>query len=152
MTGGRVKRVSEYIGNKTFMLTYGDGVSDININNLLKFHKAHGKLATLTAIQPGGRFGMLGINETDSIENFSEKSKEDGGWINGGFMILEPEILEYIDGDSTILERHPLESLANTGELKAFKHQGFWQCMDTLRDKTYLEELWESGQAPWKVW
>jgi glucose-1-phosphate cytidylyltransferase len=152
MTGGRVKRVSEYIGNKTFMLTYGDGVSDININNLLKFHKAHGKLATLTAIQPGGRFGMLGINETDSIENFSEKSKEDGGWINGGFMILEPEILEYIDGDSTILERHPLESLANTGELKAFKHQGFWQCMDTLRDKIYLEELWESGQAPWKVW
>jgi glucose-1-phosphate cytidylyltransferase len=152
MTGGRVKKVSKYIGDETFMLTYGDGVSDVNINKLVEFHKEHGKIATLTAIQPGGRFGMLDINENCSIDSFKEKSIEDGGWVNGGFMVLEPEMLNYIDGDSTILERHPLESLASQGELKAFMHQGFWQCMDTLRDKNYLEELWQSGQAPWKVW
>lgn len=152
MTGGRVKRVSNYIGDEPFMLTYGDGVSDVNISEVCKYHKSHGRLATITAIQPGGRFGMLGISENNTVEHFMEKTIEEGGWVNGGFMVLEPEILQYIEGDNTILERYPLETLAHVGELKAYKHQGFWQCMDTLRDKIHLEELWESGQAPWKVW
>jgi len=152
MTGGRVKRVSKYIGNEPFMLTYGDGVSDVRIDKLYEYHKAHGKMATITAIQPGGRFGVLSIDEDNGIDNFKEKSIEDGGWINGGFMVLEPEIFKYIENDDTILERAPLETLANNRELKAYKHQGFWQCMDTLRDKINLEELWQSGKAPWKVW
>ena len=152
MTGGRLKRVSQYLNNETFMVTYGDGVSDVNIMELFKYHKAHGKLATITAIQPGGRFGMLGIDDNNSIDSFKEKSKEDGGWINGGFMVFEPEMLKYIDGDDTILERYPLEALAKAGELKAYKHHGFWQCMDTLRDRINLEEQWQSGKAPWKVW
>jgi len=134
------------------MLTYGDGVSDVRIDKLYEYHKAHGKMATITAIQPGGRFGVLSIDEDNGIDNFKEKSIEDGGWINGGFMVLEPEIFKYIENDDTILERAPLETLANNRELKAYKHQGFWQCMDTLRDKINLEELWQSGKAPWKVW
>ena len=151
-TGGRIKRVQDYIGNKTFMLTYGDGVSDINIKELLDYHIVHNKLATLTAIQPGGRFGVLDINNLNHINSFVEKAKEDGGWINGGFMVLEPEILEYIKNDETIFEKDPLEKLATFGELQAYKHSGFWQCMDTQRDKLLLEELWEKGNAPWKKW
>ena len=152
MTGGRLKRVEKYLDNESFMLTYGDGVSDVDIDKLIDYHKSHGKMATITAIQPGGRFGMLDIDGKNNINSFKEKSVEDGGWVNGGFMVLEPGILDLIDGDDTILERHPLETLASRGELNAYKHNGFWQCMDTLRDKIYLEELWQSGKAPWKVW
>ena len=151
-TGGRIKRVQDYIGNKTFMLTYGDGVSDINIKELLDYHIVHNKLATLTAIQPGGRFCVLDINNLNNINSFVEKAKEDGGWINGGFMVLEPEILEYIKNDETIFEKYPLEKLASFGELQAYKHNGFWQCMDTQRDKLLLEDLWEKGNPPWKKW
>lgn len=152
MTGGRVKRVRDYIGNEPFMLTYGDGVCDIEINKLVEYHKAHGKIATVTAIQPGGRFGVLGIDDSNSISSFKEKTKQDGGWINGGFMVLNPEVMDYIEGDSTVLEKYPLETLANMGELKAFKHKGFWKCMDTIRDKMLLEELIQNKEAPWKVW
>ena len=152
MTGGRIKRIKNYLGNEPFMLTYGDGVSNVNIDALMEFHQSHGKIATLTAIQPGSRFGMLDINESESINSFKEKSLEDGGWINGGFMVLNPEILSYIDGDSCIFEHYPLETVALSGQLKAFKHNGFWQCMDTMRDKSYLESLWDSNSAPWKVW
>ncbi|HBW35507.1 glucose-1-phosphate cytidylyltransferase [Desulfosporosinus sp. BICA1-9] len=152
MTGGRVKRVKDYIGNEPFMLTYGDGVADVNINELVEFHNSHGKIATITGIQPGGRFGMLDIDASEGINSFKEKSKEDGGWINGGFMILNPEIMDYIDGDSCVFERYPLETVASEGQLKAFRHHGFWQCMDTMRDRELLESLWAKGQAPWKVW
>ncbi|MDF2530909.1 MAG: Glucose-phosphate cytidylyltransferase [Clostridia bacterium] len=151
-TGGRIKRIQKYIGDEPFMLTYGDGVSDVNINELVAFHKEHGKIATLTAAQPGGKFGVLQINNKQNITSFTEKGKEDGGWINGGFMVLEPQIFDYIQGDSTILERDPFETLVKLGQLAAYKHHGFWQCMDTLRDKNLLEALWNSGQAPWKVW
>lgn len=152
MTGGRIKRVANHIGNETFMLTYGDGVCDINIDKLVQFHKNHGKMATITAIQPGGRFGVVEIAGNDSVSEFKEKSKEDGGWINGGFMVLEPKILNYIEDDNTIFEKYPLETVANNKQLIAYKHDGFWQCMDTLRDRILLEELWASGQAPWKAW
>jgi len=152
MTGGRLKRVAEYIGSESFMLTYGDGVCDVNILDLLKFHRTHGKTATLTAIQPGGRFGVIDIENNDSIHSIREKTREDGGWINGGFMVLEPEVLDLIEGDDTVFEKYPLETIAQSGGLMAYKHSGFWQCMDTLRDKTLLEELWASGKAPWKVW
>ena len=152
MTGGRIKRVKDYIGDETFMLTYGDGVSDVNIDELVKFHFSHGKIATLTAIQPGGRFGKLDINEEDQINNFKEKSIDDGGWINGGFMILEPSIMRYIQGDNCTFEKEPLERIANIGQLKAYRHLGFWKCMDTLRDKEVLEKLWVDNEAPWKVW
>ncbi len=151
-TGGRIKRIQKYIGDEPFMLTYGDGVSDVNINKLLAFHKEHKKIATLTAVQPGGKFGVLHINSRQDITSFAEKAKEDGGWINGGFMVLEPQIFNYVEGDNTILERDPFETLVKLGELAAYKHPGFWQCMDTLRDKNLLEALWESGQAQWKVW
>ena len=152
MTGGRIKRVREYIGDDTFMLTYGDGVCDINIKELYDFHKKSGKLATMTAIQPGGRFGTMDIDSNNVIERFSEKRKEDGGWINGGYMVIEPQVIDYIDGDSTVFEKEPLERLAAEGQLQAYKHGGFWQCMDTLRDKTYLEKLLDENKAPWKVW
>jgi glucose-1-phosphate cytidylyltransferase len=153
MTGGRIKRVKEYIGEEPFMLTYGDGVADVNIHELVQFHKSHGKIATITAIQPGGRFGMLDIdNNNERINSFKEKSKEDGGWINGGFMVLNPEIIDYIDSDSTVFENEPLETVAYKSQLKAYRHYGFWQCMDTLRDKQLLENLWKNGQAAWKVW
>ena len=152
MTGGRIKRVKEYIGNQTFFLTYGDGVSDINLKELLAYHKQHGKLATMTAIQPGGRFGVLEIKKDGQIDSFKEKNKEDGGWINGGFMVLEPQVIDYIDNDSTVFEKEPLEQLAHEGQLNAYKHRGFWQCMDTLRDKNQLEQLLDEGKAPWKVW
>ena len=152
MTGGRVKRVQEYIGNETFMLTYGDGVSDVNIANLVSYHKSHGKLATITSIQPAGRFGSLDMGRENLVRGFKEKPKGDGGWINGGFLVLEPEVLNYIDGDTAVLEKGPLEGLANDEQLVSYKHSGFWQAMDTLRDKILLEELWTSGTAPWKIW
>lgn len=152
MTGGRVKRVKEYIGDETFLLTYGDGLCDINLRELYVFHKKHGKLATLTAIQPGSRFGTLEMDEDNNIMRFAEKRREDGGWINGGYMILEPKVLDYIDGDHIAFEREPLERLSMENQLVAYKYNGFWQCMDTLRDKMYLEELLQKGQAPWKVW
>jgi glucose-1-phosphate cytidylyltransferase len=153
MTGGRLRRIKDYIGNDTFMLTYGDGVADINISDLLKFHKENKKLATLTTIQLSGRFGALEISKKNNVTSFIEKPKGDGSWINGGFFVLEPGIFNYIEsGDSTIWEKIPLESLASDGELNAFKHDGFWKPMDTLRDKNDLEQLWNSGSAPWKVW
>lgn len=151
MTGGRVKRVRDYIGNETFCLTYGDGVSDVRIDDLIAFHRSHNKLATLTAVQPPGRFGRLGL-EGDRISTFLEKPTGDGDWINGGFFVLEPQVMDYIDDDSTIWERDPLEKLAVEGNLMARRHRGFWQPMDTLREKALLEELWEKGHAPWKVW
>ncbi len=152
MTGGRVRRVASYIGGETFMLTYGDGVADVDIAALLEFHRESGRAATLTAAQPLGRFGALEFGAHDRVERFHEKPVGDGDWINGGFFVLEPSILERISGDDTILEREPLESLARDGQLGAFRHTGFWQPMDTLRDKRYLEELWHNGAAPWKVW
>lgn len=152
MTGGRVKRIQKYIGEEPFMLTYGDGVCDIDIRKLEKFHRAHGKTATLTAIQPGGRFGALDIGNTGTIDSFTEKKREDGGWINGGFMVLNPEIFDLLAGDTTVLEREPLERLSAAGQLMAYQYGGFWQCMDTLRDKLYLEDLLAQEKAPWKVW
>lgn len=153
MTGGRIKRVEKYIGNETFLLTYGDGLADVNIKNLVEFHKAHKKLATLTAIQTSGRFGVLDIDNNDLVDNFLEKPKGEGSWINGGFFVLEPEVFDYIkQGDSTIWEREPLENLVKDNQLVAYKHYGFWECMDTLRDKIKLEQLWQSGKAPWKLW
>ncbi|NLK74471.1 MAG: glucose-1-phosphate cytidylyltransferase [Clostridiales bacterium] len=153
MTGGRIKRIQKYIGNEKFMLTYGDGVSDVDIRKLEKYHNSHSKYITMTAIQPGARFGVLDIDEvTNSIKDFAEKSKEDGGWINGGFMVVEPQVFDYISGDSTIFEREPLERLADEGQLIAYKHDGFWQCMDTQRDKFHLERMWRDNQAPWKIW
>lgn len=154
MTGGRLKRVQKYIGNETFMLTYGDGVSDIDINKLVEFHKDNEKIATMTAIQPGGRFGVLDIDNNDekTVNSFIEKAKEDGGWINAGFMVLEPEIFNYIKGDDTFLEKEPLEELARDKMLNAYKHYGFWQCMDTQRDRGLLENLWKTNNAKWKVW
>lgn len=152
MTGGRIKRVKDYIGDEPFMLTYGDGVSNVDINKLVEFHDSHGKMVTLTAIQPGSRFGTLDIAENGQINKFKEKSKEDGGWINAGFMVLNPDVFNYIEGDDTVFEQHPLERIAEEGNLKSFKHSGFWQCMDTLRDKQLLEELLENNVAPWKVW
>ena len=152
LTGGRIKRVRDYIGDETFMMTYGDGVCDINIQKLLEFHKQGRKKATMTAIQPGGRFGTLEIDKENVIESFAEKRKEDGGWINGGYMVLEPEVIDYIEGDYTTFEREPLEQLSEEGELLAYKHEGFWQCMDTMRDKQQLEEMIENKTAPWMVW
>lgn len=152
MTGGRVKRIQKYIGDEDFMLTYGDAVSNVDVKSLLKFHRSTGKLATLTAVQPGGRFGILDIDANNAIKKFAEKTKESGGWINAGFMVLSPKIFNLIDGDDTVLERYPLEKLSAMQELSAYKHDGFWQCMDTLKEKNMLEELWNTGKAPWKVW
>jgi glucose-1-phosphate cytidylyltransferase len=152
MTGGRIKRIQKYVGNEPFMLTYGDGVGDINIDQLLDYHKKSGKLATLTAVLPLGKFGSLEIVDDNRIASFFEKPQGDGSWVNGGFFVLQPEVFNYIDGDNTIFERKPLESLAGDGQLQAFKHQGFWKPMDTLRDKTELQQMWETRNAPWKVW
>ena len=152
MTGGRVKRIEPYVDGGTFLLTYGDGVADVDISALLEFHKRSGRLATLTAVQPSGRFGALQLGEGDAVDCFREKPIGDGDWINGGFFVMESEIFARIEGDETVLEREPLESLADEGQLGAFKHRGFWQPMDTLRDKNHLEALWHSGNAPWKVW
>ena len=152
LTGGRVKRIRDYIGREPFLLTYGDGVSDVNVRELVSFHKSHGKLATVTSIQPGGRFGALDLAGSDQVLGFQEKPKGDGAWINAGFFVMEPEVFDYIAGDETVLEKEPLEKLAGDGELFAYKHGGFWQPMDSIRDKNLLEELWKSGNAPWKVW
>jgi glucose-1-phosphate cytidylyltransferase len=151
MTGGRLKRVAEYTGDDDFCFTYGDGVSNVDIQQLIKFHKTKGALATVTSVQPPGRFGSLDI-EHDKIIGFKEKPLGDGGWINGGFFVLSPRVIEYIDNDSTVWERQPLERLAKEGQLCTYKHEGFWQPMDTLRDMVLLEELWAGGKAPWKVW
>lgn len=152
MTGGRVKRAKDFIGNEPFMLTYGDGVSDVNLKDLLAFHEKHGKKITMTAIQPDGRFGALQIEADNKISSFLEKPKGDGAWINGGFFVCEASVLDYIQNDETIFERDPLENLAKEGQLYSFKHSGFWKCMDTLRDKNQLNEMWEKGKAKWKNW
>lgn len=151
MTGGRLKRVKEYVGDGAFCFTYGDGVSDINISELVAFHRESGSLATLTAVQPPGRFGILKLRE-NMVASFREKPQGDGAWINGGFFVLEPAAISYIDDDSTAWEQEPLQRLAQEGKLSAFRHYGFWQPMDTLRDKHVLEELWQSNKAPWKIW
>ena len=150
-TGGRIKRLRPYLGAGTFMLTWGDGVSTVDLNQLLAFHRSHGKLATVTAVRPPARFGRLEI-EADRVVSFQEKPQMSEGWINGAFFVLEPGIFDFIEGDQTHFEREPLEGLARAGELMAFRHGGFWQCMDTLRDKARLEEIWAGGEAPWKVW
>jgi len=151
MTGGRIKRIKDYIGNEDFMLTYGDGVSDINIKELVEFHKTHKKLLTITAVQPTGRFGGLKINhKTNIVEEFNEKPKGDGIWINGGFFICNPEIFNYIDGDETTFEQETINKLVEKEELICYKHSGFWKCMDTLKDKNDLNNLWKNNQAKWK--
>ena len=150
-TGGRIKRLKPYIGNETFMLTWGDGVSNVDLNELLKFHRSHGKLATLTAVRPTARFGHLEMNG-NRVTEFSEKPQTREGWINGAFFVIEPEVFDYIEDDSTHWEKEPLERLAREGQLMAYRHDSFWQCMDTLREKKYLESLWEGGNAPWKIW
>lgn len=152
MTGGRIKRIQKYTNNETFMLTYGDGVGDVDIDKLMSFHKEHGKLTTLTAVQPEGRFGALDVNDSHAIKAFLEKPKGDGAWVNGGFFVCEPKIFDYIKDDSTFWERDPLENLAKDKQLMAFKHEGFWKPMDTLRDKRELEHLWSNNEAPWKIW
>jgi glucose-1-phosphate cytidylyltransferase len=153
MTGGRLKRIASYLeGEEIFCLTYGDGVSDVNITELIKFHRDHGLQATITAIHPPGRFGALDIQSDQRVTSFKEKPIGDGGMINGGFFVLSPKVLDLIKGDHTTWEREPLELLAKADQLKAYRHEGFWQCMDTLRDKKLLEELWDSGKAPWQVW
>jgi len=152
MTGGRIKRIKDYINNETFMMTYGDGLGNVNISNLVDFHNKNKKLATVTSVQPSGRFGALNIDEFDVVNSFKEKPKGDGAWINGGFFVLEPGIFDYIEGDSTIWERNPLERLAQSSQLVAYKHNGFWKPMDTLRDKKEMEEMWDSGNPVWKLW
>ena len=152
MTGGRIKRAEKYIGDETFMLTYGDGVGDVNIAELLSFHKQHGKLTTVTAVQPGGRFGALELDNDGNVRRFVEKPMGDGAWINGGFFVCEPGVLKYIGDDKCVWEFGPLENLAKDRQLMAYKHRGFWRPMDTLRDKRELSALWERGEAKWKVW
>jgi len=152
MTGGRIKRIQQHIGNETFMITYGDGVGSVNIEKLVAFHRSQGKLCTVTAVQPSGRFGALNIGDNSEVSSFMEKPKGDGAWINGGFFVCEPGIFDYIDGDSTIWEKQPMEKIAADGQMAAFNHEGFWKPMDTLRDKHELEQDWTSGQAKWKNW
>jgi glucose-1-phosphate cytidylyltransferase len=153
-TAGRIKKIRKYLNNETFMLTYGDGVSDLNIRDLVKFHKSHGKFATLTSIQMPGRFGTLQADETGIVRDFKEKYEGDEVWINGGFFVLEPQIFDYLEGDMETIqwEKKPLIQIANDGQLMAYKYEGFWKCMDALRDKLELEELWQTGEAPWKTW
>jgi glucose-1-phosphate cytidylyltransferase len=152
MTGGRIKRIAQYVKEEEdFCCTYGDGIGDVDISRLIEFHKENGKLATLTATQPPGRFGALKLSGNDVVK-FQEKPQGDGGWINGGFFVFSPKIIDYIDGDATVLEREPFGGLARDGQIAAFFHSGFWQPMDTLRDKNHLEEIWASGKAPWKTW
>jgi len=151
-TGGRVRRIRQYVGDESFFLTYGDGVSDIDLSALQEHHKAVNGTVTISAIQPGGRFGVLDFNENDSLVGFREKVKEDGGWINAGFMVMEPGIFDYIDDDLCVLEQEPFNKLSLEGKMGAYKHYGYWQCMDTQRDRGFLEERWESENAPWKVW
>lgn len=152
MTGGRIKRVQPHVGNEPFMLTYGDGVGDIDINKLVEFHKDGGKLLTVTAVQPSGKFGALNIDEGEKVNAFLEKPKGDGAWVNAGFFVCQPEVFDYINGDSTIWEKEPLEKIAFSGQMRAYKHHGFWKPMDTLRDKVELEEDWVKNKAKWKIW
>ena len=152
MTGGRIKRIKKHIGNESFFLTYGDGLADVNIRDSLDFHKKHQKLCTVTAVQPSGRFGAINMSDANEVVSFMEKPKGDGAWINGGFFVCEPGVIEFIDNDATVWEREPMENLAAKGEMMAFKHEGFWKPMDALRDKTELESLWNSSQAKWKTW
>ena len=151
MTGGRLKRIAQYLDNEDFCLTYGDGIGDVDITSVIAFHNEKGKLATLTATQPPGRFGALNMNQ-HKVTSFEEKPQGDGGWVNGGFFVLSPKVIDYIDGDSTLWERGPMERLAAEGNMSAYLHHGFWQPMDTLRDKVHLEELWSNDKAPWKIW
>ena len=151
-TGGRLKRIKNYLNGETFLVTYGDGVADVDIHKTIEFHKKHGKLATVTAVQPSGRYGVLGINEDATVLEFVEKPKNLDAWINGGFFVLETAVLDYIEGDSVSFESTPLSKLAAEGQIAAYKHSGFWKCMDTMRDKANLEELWNKGHAPWKIW
>ena len=150
-TGGRIKRLAPYIGDETFMLTWGDGVCNIDLFALIDFHKSHGKLATMTAVRPPARYGHIDI-ENKIVKEFSEKPQTGEGWINGAFFVLEPEIFDYINGDETVWEKEPLEKLSRDRQLMAYQHQSFWQCMDTLREKYILEDLWQTGNAPWKIW
>jgi glucose-1-phosphate cytidylyltransferase len=150
-TGGRIKRLASQIGNETFMLTWGDGVSNVDLDKLLKFHRSHGKLATVTAVRPPARFGHM-VFDGDRVLEFSEKPQAAEGWINGAFFVLEPQVFDYIGGDDTQWEKEPMERLAEEGQLMAYRHEGFWQCMDTLRDKVLLEDLWQKGSPPWKTW
>ena len=150
MTGGRVKRMESFIGKEAFLITYGDGVADINIDALVKFHKSHGKMVTVTAVHPGARFGALDMND-NIVNSFKEKPQVNQGWINGGYFVIEPEFFDLIEGDSTIMEKSPLEKVVQMGELMAYQHNGYWQCMDTKRDRDHLEELWDTGKAPWKT-
>ena len=150
-TGGRIKRLEPWLGGETFMVTYGDGVADVDLNDLLRFHREHGRIATVTAVRPPARFGGL-VFDGDLVAEFTEKPQIGEGWINGGFLVFEPAIFDYLHGDETVLEAHALERLAEERQLVAYRHERFWQCMDTLRDKRLLESLWESGQAPWKLW
>ena len=152
MTGGRIARIQEYVKDETFMLTYGDGVADVNIQKLLEFHQSHGKIGTLTAIEIDQRFGVLGVDDANNIHTFSEKTDNESRSVNGGYMVFEPAIFEYLRGDRVPFEKAPLENLAKDGQLKAYRHHGFWQCMDTQREKEKLEEMWADGNAPWKVW
>jgi len=153
MTGGRIKRAQAYIGDETFMLTYGDGVSDVNLDSLLAYHKSHGKKVTMTSVQPDGRFGTFDADSEGRVSSFLEKPRGDGSWINGGFFVCEPTVLDYIvNGDATVFEKEPLQKLAADGQLQTYRHEGFWKCMDTLRDKHDLEQMWNSGKAPWKTW
>ena len=153
MTGGRIKRAQKFVGDESFMLTYGDGVSDINIEELVKFHKSHGKAMTMTSVQPEGRFGALNITKNSQVTHFLEKPKNEGGWINGGFFVCDPKVFEYLNEDeSCVFEQAPLQNLAKDEELFAYKHKGFWQCMDTLRDNQKLNQFWKENKAPWKVW
>ncbi len=151
MTGGRIKRVRKYIGDEPFIMTYGDGVTDLDIRKVIDFHAKSGKLATLTAVRPAGRFGVMDM-DGDDVKSFREKSQDDMGWVNGGFMVLDPKVFDYIGGDSTVFEQDTLEKLCKDGQLNAYRHYGYWQCMDTKRDKEALEHLWDDGEAPWKKW
>ena len=152
MTGGRIKRIRDYVGDETFMLTYGDGVSNVDLDELLKFHREHGKIATITGVNVGQRFGVLEVDESGAITAFREKNDDDGKIVNGGFMVMNAGVFDYLEGDETVFEQAPLRNLAADGELMAFRHEGFWKCMDTQREKNQLEELWTSGKAPWKIW
>jgi glucose-1-phosphate cytidylyltransferase len=152
MTGGRIKRVKQHIGDETFLLTYGDGVSNVNIRDSVEYHKQSGKLCTVTAVQPSGRFGALNFGEQDKVTSFTEKPKGDGAWINGGFFVCEPAVIDYIQDDTTIWEREPLEHIAADNQMQAYKHHGFWKPMDTLRDKFELDSEWQQGVAKWKTW
>jgi len=152
MTGGRIKRVRDYIGNEPFLLTYGDGVSTVDLEALVKFHQSHGRIATITGVNVGQRFGVLEVDSSGAIREFREKNDDDGKIVNGGFMVMNPQVFDYIEGDDTVFEKAPLENLARDGELMVYRHDGFWKCMDTQRDRMQLEDMWQKGNAPWKIW